>query len=172
MSIMNIKNIPFRHWLIWTLGYLMLWSLVTSASGYYIGIPASLAAAALSLHLRLHAVSIRLRYAVAFVGFFAQALIRGGWDVARRALSPSLPIHPAWVSYPMRCHSERVRLVLSALVGLLPGTLSTGYCDHRLTLHILDQDQDWAATVARLEDHLCRLFNDPVLMPPDTEARP
>lgn len=169
---MNKQTIPFRHWLIWTVGYLALWSLVTSASGYYIGIPASLAAAALSLHLGLHTVSVRLRHAVAFAGFFSYALALGGWDVAHRALSPSLPIHPAWVSYSMRCRSERVRLLLSALVGLLPGTLSIGYSGQRLTLHVLDQNQDWAATVTRLENHLCRLFSDPALTSPDVEARP
>lgn len=169
MSIMK-QNIRLRHWLSWTLGYLLLWSLVTSASGYYIGLPASLAAAALSLYLGLHTYNLRLRYAAVFVGFFLHALLLGGWDVARRALSPSLPIDPAWVRYPMRCHSERVRLALSALVGLLPGTLSTGFSDNQLTLHVLDQGQDWAATVTRLENHLCRLLNDPALTSPDSEA--
>jgi hypothetical protein len=43
--------------------------------------------------------------ASAFAGFFVRESLRGGWDVARRALLPKLALSPAVVCFPLHLPS-------------------------------------------------------------------
>ena len=54
--------------------------------------------------------------------------------------------------------SPRVRLLLSALVGLLPGTLSSRIEGDHMQVHVLDERLAWQPTVAELERWLERLL--------------
>jgi multicomponent Na+:H+ antiporter subunit E len=139
--------------LFWLAFHAALWALL-AGGGWYIGLPAVLLAALLSVHLQQRYWFLRLTRLPAFLWLFGSQLIAGGWDVARRTVTPRLPIEPAWVHYPLQSADPRVRLVLSALVGLLPGTLSTGVQDQHLELHVLDVDLPWQQAVAQLEASL------------------
>lgn len=147
-----------RHGSYWLLIYGALWLLISDANGLVFGLVCALAATGLSLWLQLPPVGLRLLYLPHFLLFFLTETLLGAWDVARRALHPQLPLDPAWVSYALTCPNPRVRLVLSAMVGLMPGTLSTHVDDKNLYLHILDQRQAWRAPVAKMETHLARLL--------------
>lgn len=142
----------------WLLLYATLWVLLSNAGGWGFGLICALAAAALSVWLRLPPLGLRLLYLPHFLLFFLYETVIGAWDVARRALHPHLPLNPAWVTYELTCANPRVRLLLSAMVGLMPGTLSTHFDDEKLHLHILDQQQNWRAPVAQMEAHLARLL--------------
>ncbi|UAW98698.1 Na+/H+ antiporter subunit E [Halopseudomonas nanhaiensis] len=146
--------------LYWATLFAALWLLLAGNSGWYLGLPSVIAAAALAVRLQLAPLPIRPLALPRFVIGFLWAAIAGGWDVARRALHPRRPIAPGWVDYPVRSRHRQVRLLLSSLVGLLPGTLATGMQSDLLRLHVLDRHSDWQRSVEALERSLCRLFGE------------
>lgn len=149
-----------RRTLFWLLLYTGLWSLLTGAKGWYIGAPCVLGAAALSVWLNSPPWHIRLRVVPGFLLFFLGTLIAGGWDVARRAVQPRMPLDPAWVSYPLNISHPRFRLLLAAAVGLQPGTLAAAIEGDSLTMHVLDSKLPWLKGVAQLEQQLIRLLGE------------
>lgn len=142
----------------WLLIYAALWLLLTGGAGWGFGSFVIVAATGLTLRLGLTPPYFKLLYLPRFLLFFLYELFVGALDVARRALHPHMPIDPAWVSFPFGCANPRVRLMLSAVVGLLPGTLAARWDATHLYLHVLDRHQDWHVTVAQTETHLARLF--------------
>lgn len=142
----------------WLIIYSLLWILLAEAEGLAFGAIVVITATCISLYLAPSPPSFQLRYLPHFVIFFVSEMAIGGWDVARRALAPSLPINPEWVIYSLQDNSERINLTLSALIGLMPGTLSTHYTNQQLSLHILDSSQDWQTVVTKLEQQLIRLM--------------
>lgn len=144
--------------LVWSLIYAALWALFAAGQGWALGIPTVALAVALSLWLGLRPLALRPAALAGFLGFFLKHMLLGGWDVARRALLPSCPLQPAWHSYPLTSQSPRVRLMLSALVGLLPGTLVSRIDGDEMRVHVLDERLPWQATVTELERRLDRLL--------------
>jgi len=154
------RSLPtlLRHGSYWLLVYAALWVLLSGATGWVFGLMCALAATGLSLWLQLPTLGLRLLYLPRFLLFFFYETLLGAWDVARRAFHPRLPLDAAWVTYSLNCASPRVRLLLSAMVGLMPGTLSTHFDESTLYLHVLDQSQDWRTPITRMEAHLARLL--------------
>lgn len=139
-------------------GCLALWALLSGNQGWEFGVPLALLATWVGVRANFDVGAVRLRYLPAFLGFFLCELFIGGWDVARRAWHPRLPIQPQWVSYSMSSEEPRVQLLLSALVGLLPGTFASHFTGQTLHIHALDHRQNWQDTVQQLEQHLQRLL--------------
>lgn len=146
------------HGCYWLLLYSALWLLLSGATGWVFGLVCAVAATGLSLWLKLPPPGLRLLYLPHFLLFFLTEILLGAWDVARRALHPKLPLNPAWVIYPLTCTDPRACLLLSAMVGLMPGTLSTHFDEKNLYLHVLDQEQNWHLPIAQMEAHLARLL--------------
>ena len=69
--------------------------------------------------------------------FFA-ALVRANLDMARRVLSPSLPLNPAVVEVETRLQSPLGRLLLANSITLTPGTLSVDVREGRILVHWVD----------------------------------
>lgn len=144
----------------WWVFFALLWLVLSSAQGWLLGLLTVTGAAVLCVWLGLAPMRVHWRHLPAFSVFFLRTLVHGGWDVALRALRPDLPIAPAWHDYRFRARSDRVQLVFSAMVGLLPGTLSSGPDGDSMKVHVLDERQDWATTAQALEDHLINLLGD------------
>jgi len=144
----------------WLLAYAALWALFSEGRGWLVGIPAVLLATWLSLRLGLQPWRLRWRALPGFLGFFLWHMTIGGIDVARRALGSPRRVAPAWAGYRLASRVPRVRLLLSALVGLLPGTLASRIEGDVLRVHVLDATQAWEPTVAELERRLQRLFGE------------
>ncbi|MFO7705720.1 MAG: Na+/H+ antiporter subunit E [Halopseudomonas sp.] len=140
--------------------WLALWALLSNNGGWAFGVPLALLAVWASQQVRLQVGPVHLHYLPAFLGFFLTELALGGWDVARRAWHPQLPIAPRWLRYAMTSEEPRVQLLLSAMVGLLPGTFASHFQGQTLFIHALDHRQDWGSTVQRLEHHLERLLKE------------
>lgn len=158
---MPVRRVTTFTWLTagyWLTAFAALWLLLAGNAGWYLGCPTIVAATVLAVRLRLAPLALRLFALPQFIGTFLLATAAGGWDVARRALHPRLPIAPAWVRYRVHSQHPQVRMLLSSLVGLLPGTLATGMHGDQLNLHVLDEHSDWHSSVASLERALCRLF--------------
>ncbi len=98
--------------------------------------------------------------ALSFAAFFLKASIVAGVDVARRVLSPTLRVSPAFISYPLRLRSLKARVFFANAVSLLPGTLSAGFADDTLEVHVLDLRQNNEEGLRALEDRIARLFPD------------
>ncbi|VXD00177.1 Na+/H+ antiporter subunit E [Pseudomonas sp. 9Ag] len=150
-----------RRWLDglgWVALYALVWALFTEGAGWILGVPSILLAAGLSLWLGQRPWHPSLAALPGFLGFFLGKMAAGAWDVALRALHPNRPLQPAWLDYSLTSSSSQVRLVLSALVGLLPGTLASQVEGDRMRVHVLDERQPWEATVHSLERRLERLL--------------
>ncbi len=80
----------------------------------------------------------RLAAALVYVPYLAWAIVRSNLDVARRVLSPSLPIRPGIVRVKTRLTSPVGRFVLANSITLTPGTLTVDICDDELCIHWVD----------------------------------
>ncbi len=80
----------------------------------------------------------RLAYAVAYVPYMAWAIVRSNLDVARRVVSPKMPIRPGIVTVKTRLKSPVGRLVLANSITLTPGTLTVDVCGDELCIHWID----------------------------------
>ncbi len=64
-----------------------------------------------------------LRLAIRFVW----GSVVAGLDIARRAFSPSLPLKPGYVTYPVALPPGTSRNLFTSVTSLMPGTLSFGH---------------------------------------------
>ena len=101
-----------------------------------------------------------LLHACLFLLSFFRALILANLDMARRVLSPSLPIRPALVEVETRLESSLGKLLLPSAITLTPGTLSVDVHDARLLVHWvdcppgLDMEEKTQVVVGAFEKHL------------------
>ncbi len=69
---------------------------------------------------------------------FLMELIKSNLDVARRVLSPSLPVNPGIVKVKTELKSDIGRLLLANSITLTPGTLTLDVIDDELYVHWID----------------------------------
>ena len=77
-----------------------------------------------------------------YLGVFFIALIRANLDMARRVLSPSLPLDPAVVEVKTTLKSPLGRLILANSITLTPGTLTVDVQNEILLIHWVDSPPD------------------------------
>lgn len=81
-------------------------------------------------------------YLFRYLGYLLVALIRSNLDMARRVLSPRLPLDPAVVEVHTDLRSAIGRLALANSITLTPGTLSVDVHDDRILVHWIDCPAD------------------------------
>ncbi len=118
-----------------------------------------LAAAWISVKL-LPAVSWRwsLRGMLLFAAYFLSESIRGGWDVARRAISPGMALSPAIVCHPFHLPSGPSRLFFCSVISLLPGTAVVAIAESNICVHVLDNSTSAGQELHELEQRVGALF--------------
>jgi multicomponent Na+:H+ antiporter subunit E len=128
-------------------------------ASWTIGGPAVLAAAWISVKL-LPAVTWRWSAggALAFAGFFLRESVRGGWDVAWRALSPKLPLAPAMVCHSFHLPPGPSRLFFCSAISLLPGTAVVAIAETKVCIHVLDASPRVEEELRELERRVAALF--------------
>lgn len=77
-------------------------------------------------------------YVLRYLVHFLIALVKANLDMARRVLSPSLPLNPAVVEVRTGLRSDLGRLLLANSITLTPGTLSVDVQDERILVHWVD----------------------------------
>jgi multicomponent Na+:H+ antiporter subunit E len=87
--------------------------------------------------------------------FLAQS-VAAGWDVARRAFDPRLPLRPGFVVYPVGLPPGPARNVFTTITSLVPGTVPAGDDAGGLLYHCLDVEQPVMAQLAAEEAVLAR----------------
>jgi multicomponent Na+:H+ antiporter subunit E len=69
-------------------------------------------------------------------------MVKANLDVARRVLSPSLPINPAIVKIHLNLKGDISKLTLANSITLTPGTLSLEIDDDCIYVHWIDIKTD------------------------------
>ncbi len=96
--------------------------------------------------------------AIGFAGFFLRESLRGGWDVACRALSPKLALSPAIVCVPFHLPPGAARWFFCNAISLLPGTAVVAIAENNLCVHALDGSPRVEAELRELENRVATLF--------------
>lgn len=140
-------------------------------SSWIVGGPVVMAAAWISVRL-LPAIPWHWSVcgAIAFAGFFLRESLRGGWDVACRALSPRLPLAPAILCVPFHLPPGAARLFFCAAISLLPGTAVVAIAKDTLCIHALDGSPRVTEELRELEDRVAALFR--LALPGKKEVAP
>ena len=77
-------------------------------------------------------------YFLIYFFVFTIELLKANFDVARRVLSPSLPINPGIVEVKTKLKSKIGRLALANSITLTPGTLTVDIKEDSLFIHWID----------------------------------
>lgn len=136
----------------------LFWLAFAGLEGWGFALGAVLLGAFLGARLQGSGPRWRWQYLPGVVVYFLRAMVYGAWDVAWRALHPRCPVDPGWTTYQLSEQAADVQVLLSALIGLLPGTLAACIEEGQMRVHVLDRGQDWQPVVAGLEWRLQRLL--------------
>ncbi len=83
-----------------------------------------------------------LKFIFLYLPTFIVAMVKANLDVARRVLSPSLPINPAIVKIHLNLKGDISKLTLANSITLTPGTLSLEIDDDCIYVHWIDIKTD------------------------------
>jgi multicomponent Na+:H+ antiporter subunit E len=86
-----------------------------------------------------HPVLAAFRY-VPYWPWLAVEIVKSSIDVARRVLSPSMPIHPTVFEVRASQRTTMGRVVLANSITLTPGTVTMDVDGDRLIVHALSED--------------------------------
>lgn len=96
--------------------------------------------------------------ALGFIGFFVWQSARGGIQVASIALRPRLDLRPALLELSLALPPGLPRVLMAAVLGLMPGTVGVCLSHERLRVHVLDERLPVRQEAAALEAHIARMF--------------
>jgi multicomponent Na+:H+ antiporter subunit E len=125
---------------------------------------AALIAAALLTSCRLcppAPIGLRPWQVVRFIPWFLGQSLIGGLDVAKRALSPRMPLQPGFVAVPLHVPPGPARITLVWILSLLPGTAAVHLQESKLTVHVLDREIHTVEKLSSLERRVSALFKSP-----------
>lgn len=138
--------------------YAGLWLVLSNNQGWAFGSVFIALAIICALSAQLTLRPVGWRFLPGFLVFFLTRMLLGGIDVARRTLGRRPDVSPGWVKYTLADSSSFARLLLSAVTGLLPGTLAARIDGDTMLVHTLDTRLDWQSDIATLETRLAKLF--------------
>ncbi|HVL55905.1 MAG TPA: Na+/H+ antiporter subunit E [Burkholderiaceae bacterium] len=144
--------------------FTLLWLAISggSAGSWPVGAVSIAAAVLVSLRLRpARRIAIRPLAALRFSGFFLAQSLRGGVDVALRALAPRMPIAPDFIEYRMTLPAGPEQVFAVDVISLMPGTLSVEIQGNVLRVHVIDRRAPIAAALQRVERRVAALFGLP-----------
>jgi multicomponent Na+:H+ antiporter subunit E len=138
-----------------------LWWVLTEGypGAWWFGFPVVTLATLATLGLRGE-VEVRWRFIglARFLPFFLGQSLRGGIDVAFRALNPNLPLVPLLFDYPLRIPHGPARVFLANTVSLLPGTCTIDLLQEHLRVHVLDGSLPITRSLQAVEERVAQLF--------------
>ena len=108
---------------------------------------------------------LKLIYFLQYFVVFLIALIKSNFDIARRVISPKLPINPGIVSFKTKLNNGFARMVLANTITLTPGTLTMDVLSNKFYIHWIDVETDDPEEVYRIiaepfEKILLKIYED------------
>jgi len=79
-----------------------------------------------------------IMYFFTYIFVFLGELIKSNFDVAKRVISPSLPINPGIVEVETKLKSKLGRMILANSITLTPGTLSIKVEEDTFFIHCIN----------------------------------
>lgn len=166
------SNIGWKHYLLIAGVCLLLWLLLAGSIDPREVLAGAVVAALISL---LFGSRLRIFtgfkfswlapvYILSYLGSFLLALLRANFDLARRVLSPSLPIRPEFIEIKTGLQSPLGKMLLANTITLTPGTLTVDITDDTLLVHRVfnPEGTDMRAATeqvsAGFEKHLARFL--------------
>lgn len=139
------------------------WVVVEGRPGsWLVGLPTvALAALVAAFAISPFQHSIRPAAILSFGWYFASQSVKGGVDVARRALAPSMPIAPGFVELTTSLPEGAARVLFADASSLLPGTLTVEVVADRVLVHGLDAGPALLAAARQLEARVADLLRLP-----------
>lgn len=152
-----------------------LWGLLAGAepASWLLGGPAIVAALVISAKLGAAAPArLSVRGTLHFAGTFLWRSLVSGFDVAARALAPSLPIAPTMRELPLRLPADSAaRVVFAGTINLMPGTLCAELGERSVIVHLLSSSPVAIAHVIEMEEQVAGMFGIE-LAPPSPQTPP
>lgn len=149
---------PARTALTRGLWFMALWLVLMPSAkpaDLFFGSVATVAATTASLKLLPRAAGrVQFGALLAFVPHFLWQSVVAGLDVARRAMSPGMPLEPGLVLCRVGFPPGVARNEFAAITSLLPGSLPIGEETDAILYHCLDVAQPIAQQVADEERRL------------------
>lgn len=137
---------------------LIVWIILTGGSlkDLPVGLIAVAVAAFVSVRVRpASQVTLRLAPTLTYVATFLRQSVVAGFDVARRAFDPRLPLKTGFIEFTPALPAGMERTLFADLSSMAPGTLPVEErLDGTLLVHCLDTDTDVAAQLTADEDRL------------------
>lgn len=102
----------------------------------------------ISLYGEFSLIPKKVLFGLRFQLTFLLAVIKSNLDVAKRVISPKLPINPGVVEVKTKLKSRLGRLFLANAITLTPGTITVDIVDDSLFIHwifIESEDQEVAS---------------------------
>lgn len=90
-------------------------------------------------------------YVISYLAIFLLTLIRANLDMARRVISPQIPLNPQVIRVSTSLNSDLGKLVLANSITLTPGTLSVDVIDDEIIVHWIDCPADMDQETATRE---------------------
>ncbi|MCK5638923.1 MAG: Na+/H+ antiporter subunit E [Flavobacteriaceae bacterium] len=84
----------------------------------------------------------KIFYFIQYFIIFIFALIKANFDVAKRVISPELPINPGIVKFKTKLTNGFARMVLANSITLTPGTLTIDAIGDTFYVHWIDVTSD------------------------------
>ncbi len=101
-----------------------------------------------------------IKYFFVFLG----ALLKANLDVARRVLTPGLPINPGIVMFQTKLNNDFAKMVLANSITLTPGTLTIDIIKNKFYVHWIDvttedPEQVYKEIAEPFEKILLKIYN-------------
>ncbi len=161
----------------------LMWLALNGTERWLAGVLVALAGAGVAAWLAVNRPRpLVLRQIVPFLGFFLVGSLRGGVDVAWRALDPRLPIDPQFRRFTLELPQGQPRTFMVSILSLMPGTLSVELEDDGETLVVHALTASALTSVTTLHTRIRALFgvdegavkpmpSEPVNGPPRDDER-
>lgn len=120
----------------------LLWLVISEAalSALWVGLPVVLICVFISLKLMPPIGFALSPFAwLRFIQFFLVQSVKSGFDVAKRAVSTPVNIHPCFREINISLKNPFSRVLFAVVVSLLPGTLSVDLNEKGAYIHALEE---------------------------------
>jgi multicomponent Na+:H+ antiporter subunit E len=109
--------------------------------------------------------SPKIIYVVQYFFVFILALVKSNFSMAKRVISPSLPINPGIVEFKTNLKNDTAKLILANSITLTPGTLTVDLIDDQFYIHWIDveahtPEEAYKAIAEPFEKILLKIYKD------------